>query len=153
MVAWAYNHWNDPWQFNPDCTAWASRALHEGGGVHYFSGAAYWDDHYWWINSVLQTYSYVGAQHLSNFLGMNSGSWVPYTNNATPGDIIFYLYPGFSEINHTAVITQVNSTTGQLWMTQSDDNYMNTSLSDQQARIKASYGGYATIYIRHVDIQ
>jgi len=87
---------------------------------------------------------------MANFLGYNSGSWLSYTYQAVPGDIIFYKYPGFSSINHTAVVTMTNPSTGELWMTQSDDNYMNTSLSDQQARIKASTGGYATIYIRHI---
>lgn len=30
MVSWAHAHYNDAWQYNPDCTGWASRALHEG---------------------------------------------------------------------------------------------------------------------------
>jgi hypothetical protein len=153
MVAWAYTHYNDAWQYNPDCTAWASRALHEGGQIAYISGF-YQNDHYWWRQTTFgittQTYSYAGAQHLANFLGYNSGSWLSFTYQAVPGDIIFYQYPGYSSINHTAVVTMTNSSTGQLWMTQSDDNYKNTSLTDQQARIMNGYGGYATIYIRHV---
>lgn len=82
---------------------------------------------------------------------MNSGTWLQYYSQAVPGDIIFYKYPGFSSINHTAVITSVDGK-GGLWMTQSDDNYINTTISDQQARITAGYGGPATIYIRHVNL-
>ena len=59
-------------------------------------------------------------------------------------------YPTFSEINHTSVITKVHRSTGQLWLNQSDTNYDLTPLSDQQARIKAQFNGYATLYIQHV---
>lgn len=151
MVIWAHAHYQDPWQYNPGCTAFVSRALHEGGGVAFINGL--WNnDHYWWrlTDGSNASYSYAGAQNLMNFLGYNSGSWLSYTYQAVPGDVIFYQYPGFANVNHSAVVTGTWVETGELWMTQQDTNYYDTSLTDQQARIKADTGGYATIWLRHV---
>ena len=78
-------------------------------------------------------------------------SGVPRTpHHAVPGDVIFYQYPGFSNINHSAVVTGTQPATGELWMTQQDKDYYDTSLTDQQARIKADTSGYASICVRHV---
>jgi hypothetical protein len=154
MVTWAYNNYTEAYQYTPNCTGWVSRAMYYGGGIPLVSPGLYTDDHYWWRQTLLgittQTHSWAGAQNQANFLGYNSGSWVTNTTQAVPGDIIYYKYPGFSNINHTEIITTVNSTTGQIWMTQSNANYKNTSLADQQARITRDFGGNAIIYIRHV---
>lgn len=126
-----------------------------GGGLSYVAPGFYQDDHFWWRQTVLgittQTYSYAGAQNQANFLGYNGGNWVSYTYQAVPGDILYYKYPGFSSINHTSVITIVQPSTGELWVSQSDTNYDNTTLSAQQSRIRAQFGGNAVIYIRHIN--
>ncbi|QMU71741.1 DNRLRE domain-containing protein [Streptacidiphilus sp. P02-A3a] len=157
-VKWAQAHYNDSWMYNPDCTAWASRVLHDGGGMAYHDSSLldYNNDSYWWrktgIFGTHQTYSYSGAQHLANFLSSLSGNWVAYTGQAQPGDVIFYRYPGWSSINHTAVVVDVNHSTGELWVAQSDDNYKHRSIYDQIASIEKQYHGKApTIYIRHLN--
>jgi hypothetical protein len=155
MVAWADQHYDDPWQYNPDCTGWASRALHEGGGMAYKSGW-YKSDQNWWRNRTYwvthQTYSYSNAQHLANFLGNNPGQWITSTALARPGDILFYRFndphQGGDRINHTAVIVENNKQWG-LYVAQSDDNYSYRSVYTGIAGLQRQFGR-VTLYIRRV---
>ena len=120
------------------------------GGLSYVAPGFYQDDHFWWRQTVpgitTQTYSYAGAQK-PPFLGYNGGNWVSYTLPSRSWRHLVLKYPGFSSINHTSVITIVQPSTGELWVSQSDTNYDNTTLSAQQSRIRAQFGGNAVIYI------
>jgi hypothetical protein len=129
-IRWALQNWdggNDG--YSVDCTDFASRALHIGGGaifdINTLSPFNRKDDHYWYNTSfffpgfVVHTYSWGSAPHLADHLWLRGNTWLKYVANAKPGDLIFANWSGSVFINlknhavdtitHVGVITKMSN--------------------------------------------
>ncbi|MGR6318180.1 DNRLRE domain-containing protein [Micromonospora soli] len=130
-----------------DCTDFASKAMHTGGGLPFRNGW-YRDDRHWWSNIYNRTYSWGAVVNLSRHLGYRNVTWVRYYNQAVPGDILFWKYREWKNIGHTSVITYVNG--NDLRYSQHSDGHRNRKLSDALAALNAQGHGPVTLYIAHL---
>jgi Fibronectin type III domain len=108
---WAYAHlYGSNNGYYPDCTDFASRAMHYGGNDPENKGW-YWpvdhtSDRLWAKDWMAATYSWGGAFHLADHLWLNGSYYRRYLANGQTGEIIFANWYGssFNGIDHTAVL-------------------------------------------------
>ncbi|GAA4630651.1 hypothetical protein GCM10023196_056820 [Actinoallomurus vinaceus] len=145
--AWnnAYSHNNNG--YSPDCTDFASRALHTGGGMS-MSGSSWMlhhtNDHYWAHNSFGATSSWGGAKHLANYLNLSGSFWMTSYGQAGIGNIIFANWSGgsFGGISHTGVIVAISR---GIFIAQHSRN-----VRESIAVWQAAYGGHGSFWIAWV---
>jgi hypothetical protein len=155
VVSWAEKHAypgtkrND--NFHPDCTDFASRAIHIGGGMvenlpnntswlsleDAKSHLNYWFDYHGSsgpVNWTQTSYSWADAHNLSIFFKIQKAYFMRFgrssssTSNVQAGMIIFGAMHGggFGKIDHTGVITKV--TGKNIFITQHSINRLNEPL-------------------------
>jgi hypothetical protein len=150
VAAYALKHSGDkpPHVFkDDDCTDFASKALHTGGGLPFRNGW-YRDNKHWWSNHLNRTYSWGGVINLSKHLGYRNVTWVQYANQVVPGDILFWKYREWKNIGHTSVITKTSGWT--LWYSQHSGPRHNQKLQDQLAVLNAQGHGPVSLYVAHL---
>ncbi|TDT95374.1 putative amidase-like protein [Streptomyces sp. 846.5] len=116
IVNWANNNWNGTSNgFGDDCTDFASRAMHYGGGmpenvapapILQYTNDAYWFQYTYWYGLTKTSYSWAGAWHLSDYQ-YHQGAWfVPYVSWAAAGDLIWPNWSGggWTGISHTGIV-------------------------------------------------
>jgi Putative amidase domain len=129
-VKWALQNWNGGKDgYGDDCTDFASRAMHIGGGaifdINTLSPFNRKDDHYWYNTAFflpgfyVHTYSWGSAPHLADHLWLRGNTWLKYYSSAKPGDLIFANWSGGVFINlrngakdtitHVGVITKMSN--------------------------------------------
>jgi RHS repeat-associated protein len=101
--------------YNPDCTDFASRALHFGGRDPESWPEFAWqytDDHYWFNglwNGIypLASYSWGGAFNLADHLYIRGSYFIHHIGTAHRGDIVFGALAGggWTSVDHTGVIS------------------------------------------------
>lgn len=157
-ASWATNHARtEPHTWSGDggnCTGFASKALHAGGGLNYKFVRWHPDNvrdlHNWWRigDSSRATHSYTWSAGLFTHLGYNSATPVTWTE-AQPGDVVFYMLPiGGGEFDHTSIVVDVKRVrTGpgrfhaKIWIAQSDDNHRHMNLTKQLAKVRRDNAG------------
>lgn len=108
--------------YSDDCTDFASRAMHTGGGL---PENMPWDaplvrsnDHYWFHSSLIHSYSWGGSFNNSDFEFIQGADFLPKQQDAVAGDIIWVNWVGNKWrgcssttngncLDHTGVIAQV----------------------------------------------
>ncbi|WP_051742908.1 DNRLRE domain-containing protein [Kitasatospora sp. MBT66] len=108
---WASRNVGIKWDYGQDCTNFVSKALYYGGGMRFRYGYKSWDSA-WWTNDfwmfgwrINRSYTWAGAANLHRHLMYNRYStWLRWTSDARPGDIIFFKWKNESRINHAAVV-------------------------------------------------
>ncbi len=127
VVAWANKWLTGTYNgFSNDCTDFASRAIHYGGGLAEntpsIPPAHHTDDHYWFQShgafGATTSYSWSGAYHQADFQHIEGSFFYSYAGVADPGDLIFANWTGssFTGIDHTGVI--VKNDDGNLFIDQ-----------------------------------
>ncbi len=144
-VTWALkNAFGSNNGFGDDCTDFASRALHIGGGLKLDLAPIPWDpteqrnDAYWYqvhyAIGTFNSFSWSVAQRLANFFDLQGSYFLKYASNAQPGYDIFASWKGqgYFDINHAGIITVVNGT--GIYITQHTYDRKNESLYRQAGR-------------------
>ncbi|MBP0454464.1 DNRLRE domain-containing protein [Kitasatospora sp. RG8] len=108
---WARNNVNIPKEFPQDCTNFVSKALYYGGGMKVRYGfktfdSAWWTNDYWMFGwHINRSYTWAGAANLHrHLLNHRYSTWLRWTSEARPGDIVFFKWKKESRINHAAVV-------------------------------------------------
>ena len=110
--------------YSDDCTDFASRALHRGGGLPEKLGwdypFGYASDAHWYHNRFSHSYSWGGAFNNSDFFYRNNSNFLSSIWDASPGDAIWVDWyggqwrgcsssTGENCIDHTGIISKVTS--------------------------------------------
>ncbi|MGC1405227.1 MAG: amidase domain-containing protein, partial [Candidatus Dormiibacterota bacterium] len=116
IANWANANWNGTNNgFSNDCTDFASRAMHYGGGMPenvavdpllQKSNDAYWYQYTYWYGLTVESYSWAGAYDLANYEAGQGAYFYSYIDQVQPGDIIWANWTGSnaSGISHTGVV-------------------------------------------------
>lgn len=87
-----------------DCTNFASQILRAGGWSDV--NGDYTNDSYWWYTWLHQSYTWVGAPHLYNFLNYsNRGTPMSHSSNLVVGDIIQVNFGQGEGLSHSMVVS------------------------------------------------
>ncbi|MBO1416961.1 DNRLRE domain-containing protein [Streptomyces sp. FH025] len=108
---WARRNVNIGWDFSQDCTNFVSKALYYGGGMRPRYGFKTWDSA-WWTNDYWlfgwhknRSYTWAGAANLHrHLLNYRYSTWLRWTSEARPGDVVFFKWRDEPRINHAAVV-------------------------------------------------
>ncbi|WP_031071503.1 DNRLRE domain-containing protein [Streptomyces sp. NRRL WC-3742] len=108
---WARRNVGIKWDYKQDCTNFVSKALYYGGGMRYRYGWK-WTDGAWWQNDqwffgwhLNRSYTWAGAANLQrHLLNHRYSTWLRWTSEARPGDVVFFKWRNEKVINHTAVV-------------------------------------------------
>jgi Putative amidase domain len=145
-MSWAKSHAypgtnKDHNGFADDCTDFASRVWHFGGGVPEdvapVPAAQKSNNNYWYqyrtiLGNTWTSYSWATAQDFGNFLDGQGSYFLPYASEAQQGDMIFANWrgktnhKGWGGVSHTGVITSV--TKENIYITQHSNNRYNEPL-------------------------
>ncbi|WP_380281446.1 DNRLRE domain-containing protein [Kitasatospora purpeofusca] len=113
---WARRNVNIGWDFPQDCTNFVSKALYYGGGMRTRYGfktfdSAWWTNDYWmfgWHKN--RSYTWAGAANLHrHLLNHRYSTWLRWTSEARPGDVVFFKWRKESRINHAAIVVSWGS--------------------------------------------
>ncbi|MFI9324767.1 amidase domain-containing protein [Kitasatospora aureofaciens] len=108
---WARRNVNIGWDFPQDCTNFVSKALYYGGGMRPRYGFKTWDGA-WWTNDYWlfgwhknRSYTWAGTANLHrHLLNYRYSTWLRWTSQARPGDVVFFKWRDEPRINHAAVV-------------------------------------------------
>jgi cell wall-associated NlpC family hydrolase len=140
MIRWAQNNWNNGKTDVPgmnNCANFVSYALNKGGGVD--MKRATWgifDDDAWFksprtgvddVDKRAHSDSWTNADAQRDFMLKHGGHTVA-TNQAQPGDIIYFEKKDGGEVHHAAVVTSVTPD-GDVHYTQHNTDNRNISLN------------------------
>ncbi|MFJ9953524.1 DNRLRE domain-containing protein [Kitasatospora sp. NPDC091207] len=108
---WARRNVGIKWDFPQDCTNFVSKALYYGGGMRTRYGfkmldSAWWQNDYWMFGwHINRSYTWAGAANLHrHLLNHRYSTWLRWTSDARPGDVVFFKWRNESRINHAAVV-------------------------------------------------
>jgi hypothetical protein len=125
IANWANANWNNGGidMFNDNCTNFVSLALNRGGRMPLKINFANWGipghhsgDTTWYINIIsawlgIESWSnsWSVAQNLAYFEENQHATWLHYSNQITPGDVVMVDWSGgnFFNLNHSAVVSTV----------------------------------------------
>jgi hypothetical protein len=100
-----------------DCTNYVSQALMAGGMIHY-TWASYNDSDGWYYSNSLPSYTWGGAHNFYLHWKERAGV-AAYSSSLGVGDVINADFGGDGNIDHTAIITKVSSTSNSgKWLSQ-----------------------------------
>lgn len=125
IANWANKNWNNGGvdMFSDNCTNFVSLALNRGGGMPLKINFLDWGipghhsgDTHWYINIIsawlgIESWSnsWSVAQNLAYFELNQHATWLRYSNQITPGDVLMVDWSGgnFNNLNHSAIVSVV----------------------------------------------